>query len=227
MSKKEKILLVDDEVDIIEILSYTLKQEGYVVYSTTNAVESINIAKKEIPNLIILDLMMPEMDGIEVCENIRKINTLKNTKIVFLSARNEDYSQIAAFNSGADDYITKPIKPKLLVSKIKALFRNTTDDYHLVKKNLVEGNFIINQEEYKVTLNGLDFLLPRKEFELLYLLASKPKRVFTRDEIFNKIWGNEVIVNDRTIDVHIRKLRKKLGKSFFVTIKGVGYKFEI
>jgi two-component system, OmpR family, alkaline phosphatase synthesis response regulator PhoP len=227
MSKKEKILLVDDEVDIIEILSYTLKQEGYVVYSTTNAVESINIAKKEIPNLIILDLMMPEMDGIEVCENIRKINTLKNTKIVFLSARNEDYSQIAAFNSGADDYITKPIKPKLLVSKIKALFRNTTDDYHLAKKNLVEGNFIINQEEYKVTLNGLDFLLPRKEFELLYLLASKPKRVFTRDEIFNKIWGNEVIVNDRTIDVHIRKLRKKLGKSFFVTIKGVGYKFEI
>jgi two-component system, OmpR family, alkaline phosphatase synthesis response regulator PhoP len=227
MSKKEKILLVDDEVDIIEILSYTLKQEGYVVYSTTNAVESINIAKKEIPNLIILDLMMPEMDGIEVCENIRKINTLKNTKIVFLSARNEDYSQIAAFNSGADDYIPKPIKPKLLVSKIKALFRNTTDDYHLAKKNLVEGNFIINQEEYKVTLNGLDFLLPRKEFELLYLLASKPKRVFTRDEIFNKIWGNEVIVNDRTIDVHIRKLRKKLGKSFFVTIKGVGYKFEI
>ncbi len=226
MNKKEKILLVDDEADILEILRYTLVQEGYTVFTTTSGLEAINIAKKEMPDLIILDLMMPEMDGVEVCEHIRKINALDHTKIVFFSARNEDYSQIAAYNSGADDYITKPIKPKLLVSKVKSLFRNTKINSY-IKENLIAGNFIINQEEYKVTLNDVEILLPRKEFELLYLLVSKPKKVFTREEIFNEVWGNEIIVSDRTIDVHIRKLRKKLGESFFITIKDVGYKFEI
>ncbi|MGB1307907.1 MAG: response regulator transcription factor, partial [Oceanihabitans sp.] len=175
-------------------------------------------------HLIILDVMMPEMDGIEACEQIRKINSLENTIITFLTARSEDYSHVAGFDAGADDYITKPVKPKVLISKVKALLRRL--QYNEVKENIITiGNLIINRDEYKIVLNGNEIILPRKEFELLSLLASKPGKVFKREDILFKVWGNEVIVGGRTIDVHIRKLREKIGDSYFKTVKGVGYKF--
>jgi two-component system alkaline phosphatase synthesis response regulator PhoP len=226
MKKKDiRILLVDDEKDILEIVGYNLAQEGYQISTASNGKEAIIKAKKELPQLIILDVMMPEMDGIEACENIRKIPELQDTIITFLTARSEDYSQVAGFDAGADDYIAKPIKPKVLVSKVKALLRRLKSD---AKPNstLTVGNIEINREEYKIINNGKEIVLPRKEFELFYLLATKPGKVFTREEILDKVWGNEVVVGGRTIDVHIRKLREKIGDDFFKTIKGVGYKIE-
>ncbi|EMQ95302.1 Response regulator receiver:Transcriptional regulatory protein, C- terminal [Xanthomarina gelatinilytica] len=225
MNEKDiKILLVDDEPDILEIVGYNLSNEGYQVFTAENGIKAIKKAKKEKPQLIILDLMMPDMDGIETCENIRNIPELNNTVITFLTARGEDYSQVAGFDAGADDYITKPIKPKLLVSKVKALLRRFKDDE--VEEAVVKiGQLIINREAYKVTYKNKDIVLPRKEFELLSLLTSKPGKVFKREEILDKVWGNEVVVGGRTIDVHIRKLREKIGDTSFKTVKGVGYKF--
>ena len=219
-----KILLVDDEPDILEIISYSLKNADYDVYTASNGLEAIKIAKKIEPHLIILDVMMPEMDGIEACEIIRNDSKIGKTLITFLSARGEDYSQIAGFNAGADDYITKPIKPKVLLSKVKSLLRRISDDEDEIIKY---GELIIDRSSYKVTLEKNEISLPRKEFELLFLLASKPGKVFKREFILESIWGKDVIVGDRTIDVHIRKLREKIGDSFFITIKGVGYKFKI
>ena len=226
MKKKDiTILLVDDEQDILEIVGYNLAQEGYKIVTATNGREAIAVAKKERPQLIIMDVMMPEMDGMEACENIRKIPELNDVIITFLTARNEDYSQVAGFDAGADDYIAKPIKPKLLVSKVKALLRRYKKEDG-VSENLTVGDIVINREEYKIVQGDVEIVLPRKEFELFYLLASKPGKVFKREEILDKVWGNEVIVGGRTIDVHIRKLREKIGEHLFVTIKGVGYKFE-
>ena len=227
MKKKDiKILLVDDELDIIEIVGYNLSQEGYQVVTAANGKEAVAKAKKELPNLIIMDVMMPEMDGMEACELIRKIPELSNVVIAFLTARNEDYSQVAGFDAGADDYIAKPIKPKLLVSKVKALLRRIKET-EPNSETLNVGGIEINREEYKIIKDDIEIVLPRKEFELFYLLASKPGKVFKREEILDKVWGNEVIVGGRTIDVHIRKLREKIGEDFFKTIKGVGYKFEV
>jgi len=227
MKKKNiKILLVDDEADILEIVGYNLTQEGYQVSTATNGREAVSKAKKEIPHLIIMDVMMPEMDGMEACENIRKIPELSNVIITFLTARSEDYSQVAGFDAGADDYITKPIKPKLLVSKVKALLRRLKETEQN-SETLNVGGIEINREEYKIIKEGIEIVLPRKEFELFYLLASKPGKVFKREEILDKVWGNDVIVGGRTIDVHIRKLREKIGDDYFKTIKGVGYKFEL
>jgi len=227
MKKKDiKILLVDDEQDILEIVGYNLSQEGYQVVTATNGKEAIVKAKKELPQLIIMDVMMPEMDGMEACEAIRKMPELSNVLISFLTARSEDYSQVAGFDAGADDYITKPIKPKLLVSKVKALLRRLKNDEH-DSETLNVGGIEINREEYKIIKEGIEIVLPRKEFELFYLLASKPGKVFKREEILDKVWGNEVIVGGRTIDVHIRKLREKIGEDLFKTIKGVGYKLEV
>jgi two-component system, OmpR family, alkaline phosphatase synthesis response regulator PhoP len=224
-----KILLVDDEPDILEIVGYNLKNEGYNIFTAKNGIEAIKIAKKITPHLIILDIMMPEMDGIEACEKIRATKDLENVLITFFTARGEDYSQVAGFNVGADDYITKPIKPKVLVSKIKALLRrikvneippSSTDILNI-------GNIIIDREQYVVIKDGIKLSLPKKEFELFSLLASKPDKVFKRDDILERVWGNEVVVGGRTIDVHIRKLREKIGDKNFKTVKGVGYKFII
>ncbi|WP_242133742.1 response regulator transcription factor [Aestuariivivens marinum] len=224
MDKQDiKILLVDDEPDILEIVGYNLSAEGYQIITAENGLQAVKKAKKEHPHLIILDVMMPEMDGIEACEQIRKIPNLKDTMITFLTARGEDYSQVAGFDAGADDYITKPIKPKVLVSKVKALLRRYKQEE---KEGMLKiGNLVIDRDEYKISLNGEEIILPRKEFELLSLLTSKPGKVFKRDEILDKVWGNEVIVGGRTIDVHIRKLREKIGDDSFKTVKGVGYKF--
>lgn len=227
MKKKEiKILLVDDEPDILEIVGYNLSQEGYQITTAANGKDAVAKAKKELPHLIIMDVMMPEMDGMEACENIRKIPELSNVIITFLTARSEDYSQVAGFDAGADDYIAKPIKPKLLVSKVKALLRRLKDEEQN-SETLNVGGIEINREEYKIIQEGKEIILPRKEFELFYLLASKPGKVFKREEILDKVWGNEVIVGGRTIDVHIRKLREKIGEELFKTIKGVGYKLEV
>ena len=228
MKKKDiKILLVDDEQDILEIVGYNLAQEGYRIVTASNGKEAIASAKKERPHLIIMDVMMPEMDGMEACENIRKIPELQDTIITFLTARSEDYSQVAGFDAGADDYIAKPIKPKVLVSKVQALLRRLKGVEGVSSTTtLIVGNIEINREEYKIIKDGEEIILPRKEFELFYLLATKPGKVFTREEILDKVWGNEVVVGGRTIDVHIRKLREKIGDSFFKTIKGVGYKIE-
>ena len=222
LKTKFKILLVDDEPDIIEIISYNLKHADYDVFTAANGIEAIKIAKKIEPHLIILDVMMPEMDGIEACEIIRNDPKIAKTLITFLSARGEDYSQIAGFNAGADDYITKPIKPKVLMSKVKSLLRRISDE----KDEIIKFNdLIIDRSRYKVIFHKIELSLPRKEFELLFLLASKPGKVFKRDFILESIWGKDVIVGDRTIDVHVRKLREKIGDSYFKTIKGVGYKF--
>lgn len=219
-----KILLVDDELDILEFLTYNLKKEGYEVFVAASGEEGLRIAKKELPQLILLDVMMPGLDGMEVCRELRSIPALKNVIIAFLTARNEDYSHIAGFDAGADDYINKPIKPRVLMSRIKALLRRLPND--LVEQQIELGGLQIDRESYLVKKEGKEINLPRKEFELIALLASKPGKVFTREEILNKIWGNEVVVGDRTIDVHIRKLREKIGEEFIKTVKGVGYKFE-
>ncbi len=224
-----KVLLVDDEPDILEFLSYNLKKEGFIVQTAQNGIDAINIALEMLPHLIILDVMMPGMDGIGTCEEIKKKPALKNTLIAFLTARGEDYSQIAGFEAGADDYIAKPIKPKVLVSRAKALLKryrsNDGSDDSSSKGTIVSGDLIIDQEKYLVTSGDKEFTLPKKEFELLLLLASKPDKVFTRDEIYNAVWGDGVVVGDRTIDVHIRKLREKIGQDHIKTIKGVGYKY--
>ena len=228
MKKKDiKILLVDDEPDILEIVGYNLSSEGYQVSTAKNGAEAITKAKKEHPHLIILDVMMPEMDGIETCEQIRKIPDLSNVIITFLTARGEDYSQVAGFEAGADDYITKPIKPKVLVSKVKALLRRLKEKEEEISAINKVGDIEINRDEYKIVQKGNEIILPRKEFELLSLLASRPGKVFKREEILDKVWGNEVIVGGRTIDVHIRKLREKIGDDHFKTVKGVGYKFVL
>jgi len=224
--RNTKILLVDDEPDVLEIVGYNLAQEGYQIVTAVNGKDAIEKAKKELPSLIIMDVMMPEMDGMEACENIRRIPELNNTIITFLTARSEDYSQVAGFDVGADDYITKPIKPKLLVSKVKALLRRLKEQDQN-SETLNVGGIEINREEYKIIKDNLEIALPRKEFELFYLLASKPGKVFKREEILDKVWGNDVVVGGRTIDVHIRKLREKIGDDLFKTIKGVGYKFEV
>lgn len=228
MKKQDiKILLVDDEPDILEILSYNLSSEGYQVFTAKNGLDGVEKAKKKMPHLIVLDVMMPEMDGIEACEVIRNTSGLENTIITFLTARGEDYSQVAGFDAGADDYITKPIKPKVLVSKVKALLRRLKENYPVSEDILKVGDIEINREEYKVVNNGKTIILPRKEFELLSLLASKPDKVFKREVILDKVWGQEVVVGGRTIDVHIRKLREKIGDDHFKTVKGVGYKFVL
>lgn len=219
------ILLVDDEPDIIEIIRYNLTAEGYKVTTAENGIEALRAAKKHKPHLIILDVMMPEMDGMETCIQMRKDPDLANTIITFLTARGEDYSQMAGFDAGADDYITKPIKPRVLISKVKALLRRLGEDSGTKSEVITAGDLEINREEYKVSRGEEIIVLPRKEFELLYLLASQPGRVFQRDEILERVWGNEVVVGGRTIDVHIRKLREKIGDDSIQTIKGVGYKF--
>ena len=223
-SENFKILLVDDEPDILEIISYTLKSDGYLVYTAENGVKAIKLAKKIKPHLIILDVMMPKMDGIEACEQLRNDTRFNETVIMFLTARGEDYSHIAAFEAGADDYVTKPIKPKVIVSKVKALLRRLKKE-ELDQEKIKFGNLIIDKEQYEVSYMGKSFSLPRKEFELLHLLASKSDKVVKREKIMEIVWGSEVVVGDRTIDVHIRKLREKVGDKYFKTVKGVGYKF--
>lgn len=227
---KSKILLVDDEVDILEFISYNLEREGYKVYTAQNGKEAIKVAEKKQPDLIILDVMMPEMDGIAACEEMRKIPALQSTIITFLTARGEDYSQIAGFEAGADDYITKPIRPKVLVSRVKALLKRTSSGAvssgeSTSSSTVRVGNIEIDKERYLIRTNNEEMVLPRKEFELLSLLVSKPGKVFTREEIYFNVWGDNVIVGDRTIDVHIRKLREKIGNEHIKTLKGIGYKF--
>lgn len=220
-----KILLVDDETDILEFLSYNLKKEGYHVLKAKNGREALTLARNENPHLVILDVMMPEMDGIETCREIRLLPGFSDTIVVFLTARGEDYSQIAGFEAGADDYITKPIKPKVLTSRVKALlrrYRNRKSQDQPV--NLPD--LTIDREKYVVIKDGKEISLPKKEFELLLLLTSRPNKVFSREEIFSSVWGNDVIVGDRTIDVHVRKIREKIGLENIKTIKGVGYKYE-
>lgn len=221
-----KILVVDDEVDIIEILRYNLSEVGYQVVSAVDGLEGFNQAEKHNPHLIILDVMMPNLDGIATCEKLRSDDRFKDTIIMFLTARGEDYSYVAAFDAGADDYITKPVKPKVLVSKVKGLLRRLKDKQEGGSNIIQFEDLIIDGESYKVSVHGNEINLPRKEFELLYLLASKPDKVFKRDKIMERVWGSEVVVGDRTIDVHIRKLRKKIGDQYFKTVKGVGYKFK-
>jgi two-component system, OmpR family, alkaline phosphatase synthesis response regulator PhoP len=222
--EQTKILLVDDEPDILEFMEYNLKKEGFQTFTAKNGQDAITSASKIKPDLIILDIMMPELDGIETCRAIRNNSQLNNTLIAFLTARNEDYSQIAGFDVGADDYISKPIKPRVLISRIKALLRRAhgSSSDELVKI----GNLEMDREKYTVTFNHKELVFPRKEFELLSLLISKPGKVFTRDEIMTKVWGDDIIVGDRTIDVHIRKIREKLSDESIKTIKGVGYKYD-
>jgi two-component system alkaline phosphatase synthesis response regulator PhoP len=225
MNKSDiKILLVDDEPDILEIVGYNLRNEGYQVFTAANGIEAVKSAKKNIPQLILLDIMMPEMDGIEACEKIRKIKSLDNVIISFLTARGEDYSQVAGFDAGADDYITKPIKPKVLVSKIKSLLRRLKSE---TETSFSIGDIVIDRDAYVVHKADNKISLPRKEFELFSLLTSKPGKVFKREIILDTVWGNEVVVGGRTIDVHIRKLREKIGDHHFKTVKGVGYKFVL
>ena len=225
MSQIPKILVVDDDPDIVEILRYNLSLAGYDVKAASNGKEAIKKAKIFIPEIILLDVMMPEMDGIEACRLIREIPSLKNSRIIFLSARNEDYTQISAFDAGADDYISKPVKPKILLKKISSIFKRIQKKEN--KSQLIDlGEIKIDRAKYLVFINKNEIQLPKKEFELFFLLASKPGNVFSRDEIMNKVWGSDVIVGDRTIDVHIRKLREKIGDLYFKTVKGIGYKFN-
>jgi len=220
-----KILIVDDEEDIIEFIGYNLRREGYNVYTALNSRDAIKIAKEVIPHLVILDVMLPDMDGIEACMEMRRWDALSDTVIVFLTARAEDYSQIAGLEAGGDDYITKPIRPRILLSRIKAWLRRTRVQ-KATGKILSLKDIVIDKDKYLVIKDGQEISLAKKEFELLLLLTSKPNKVFTREEIFSGVWGNDVIVGDRTIDVHIRKLREKTGLETIKTIKGVGYKYE-
>lgn len=225
MNDNIKILVVDDEEDILEFLSYNLRAEGYNVIVADNGILAIELAKQQQPSLIILDVQMPDMDGITTCEKIREIPSLKETVVTFLTARSEDYSQIAGFEAGADDYITKPIRPKVLVSRVKALLKRqgiTKDTNAIIEL----GDIVIDKEKHLTTYKGQEVIFAKKEFKLLKLLISKPGKVFTREEILEKVWGTDIIVGDRTIDVHIRKLREKLADHYIKTVKGVGYKFE-
>jgi two-component system alkaline phosphatase synthesis response regulator PhoP len=224
---KQKILIVDDEPDILELIEYNLKKEGYQVYTASNGLEAIQAAKKYNPDLIVLDIMMPKLDGIETCRQLRAMPDFKNTFMVFLTARSEEYSEISGFNVGADDYIAKPIKPRALISRINAILRRNTSNEEEVENKLEIGDLVIDREAYLVFQRGNKIILAKKEFELLYLLASKPGKVFTREVILNNIWEDSVVVTNRTIDVHIRKLREKLGDDYVTTVKGVGYKFEV
>lgn len=225
---KHKILIVDDEPDIRELIEYNLKKEGYQVYTASNGLEGVAEAKRVLPDLIILDIMMPKMDGIEACRILRTMNEFKNTFMVFLTARSEEYSEIAGFNVGADDYIAKPIKPRALTSRINAILRRNSHSEEAEIKNSVEiGDLVIDREAFLVFRKGEKVVLAKKEFELLYLLASKPGKVYTREAILKSIWEDSVVVTNRTIDVHIRKLREKLGDNYVSTVKGVGYKFEL
>ncbi|MCJ8288122.1 MAG: response regulator transcription factor [Crocinitomicaceae bacterium] len=221
----ESVLIIDDEADIRDILAYNLKKEGFTVYTASNGKDGIEIARTSQPDIVILDVMMPEMDGIEVCEILRNDASTKHIRICFLTARSEDYSQIAGLDAGADDYVAKPIKPRVLISRIKALLRRNInlEDDSAVTEN---GGLHIDREKYLVVSNGETVHLPRKEFELLALLASKPEKVFDRDFILESVWGAGVVVGDRTIDVHVRKLRGKIGDDYIKTVKGVGYKFS-
>jgi two-component system alkaline phosphatase synthesis response regulator PhoP len=223
---KQKILIVDDEPDILELIEYNLKKEGYQVFSARNGQEAVAEAKKTLPDLIVLDIMMPKMDGIEACRIMRTMPEFKNTFMVFLTARSEEYSEIAGFNVGADDYIAKPIKPRALVSRINAILRRNAPPEEVADNKLEIGNLVIDREAYLVYKAGVKVVLAKKEFELLYLLASKPGKVYTREVILKNIWEDSVVVTNRTIDVHIRKLREKLGDDVVATVKGVGYKFE-
>lgn len=225
-----KILIVDDEPDILEFLSYNLKKEGFQIFTSSNGKSALELACKVQPHLILLDIMMPEMDGIETCERIREIPQIKNCIVAFLTARTEDYSQIAGFEAGGDDYIAKPIRPKLLVGRINALLKriDQASNHHQTQaQTSVFGNLEIDEEKFLIYIDGSELYLPKKEFYILKLLTSKPSKVFTRDEIYENIWGNETFVGDRTLDVYIRKLREKIGDDSIKTIKGVGYKFEI
>ncbi|MDO9512239.1 MAG: response regulator transcription factor [Bacteroidales bacterium] len=220
-----KILLVDDEEDVLDFLGYNLEKEGFTVFKASDGKEALSIAQKEHPHIILLDVMMPVMDGMEACAAIRNISGMKNTIIMFLTARGEDYSQIAGFDAGADDYVTKPVKPRVLISRIFALLRRIKDNSDVA--SLIETeHFTINREKYIVIADGHELIFPRKEFEVLALLASRPDKVFTREEIFSAVWGDDVIVGERTIDVHVRKIREKLNIPNIKTVKGVGYKYE-
>lgn len=223
---KHKILIVDDEPDILELIEYNLKKEGYQVTTARNGQEAVALAKKTIPDLIILDIMMPVMDGIEACRLLRSMPDFKNTFMVFLTARSEEYSEIAGFNVGADDYIAKPIKPRALVSRINAILRRNTVTEEVKENKLEIAGLVIDRDAFVVYRGPVKIVLAKKEFELLYLLASKPGKVFTRESILKTIWEDSVVVTNRTIDVHIRKLREKLGENYVCTVKGVGYKFE-
>ncbi len=223
--KTDKILIVDDEPDIIDLIEYNLEKEGYEVKSATNGLDAIETAKEFLPDLILLDVMMPEMDGIETCVRMREIESLKPSLIAFLTARNEDYSQIAGFEAGADDYISKPIKPRVLLSRIQALLRRKGGSPPEEAQDL--GDLTIDREKYVVTFKGDVLELPKKEFELLSLLTESPGRVYTRETILSTIWGEDAVVGDRTIDVHVRKLREKIGNDYIKTVKGVGYKFDV
>ena len=224
-TSKVKILLVDDEADIVEFLGYNLKKEGYEIFTASNGSDAIEIAKREHPQLIILDVMMPDMDGIETCREIREIKGMEDVLVAFLTARSEDYTQIAGFEVGGDDYITKPVKPRVFISRVKALLRrqHSTSD---TSSTLEFGDVRIDKEKHAVFKGDQEIALPKKEFRLFALLSSKPGKVFTREYILDQVWGDEVVVGDRTIDVHIRKLREKIGDDYFKTVKGVGYKFE-
>ena len=223
-----KILVVDDEPDILEIISYNLRKEGYEVKTAENGLEAVAFAKEFLPDMILLDVMMPKMDGMEACKQIRAVQSLKNCFILFLTAREEEFVEVLSFQAGADDFLTKPIKPRALISRIEAVFRRSKEDNKVVQTMQIRlGNLVIDRESYQVTQDGTVVVLARKEFELLYLLASRPGKVFTRDQILEIIWGTDVVVINRTIDVHIRKLREKLGDAYITTIKGVGYKFEL
>ncbi|MES2110613.1 MAG: response regulator transcription factor [Bacteroidota bacterium] len=225
-STKQKILIVDDEPDILELIEYNLKKEGYQVFLARNGQEAVAEAKRSLPDLIVLDIMMPKMDGIEACRIMRTMPEFKNTFMVFLTARSEEYSEIAGFNVGADDYIAKPIKPRALVSRINAILRRNAPAEDVTDNKLEIGDLVIDREAYLVFQRGNKVVLAKKEFELLYLLASKPGKVYTREVILKNIWEDSVVVTNRTIDVHIRKLREKLGDDCVATVKGVGYKFE-
>ena len=225
-STKQKILIVDDEPDILELIEYNLKKEGYQVFLARNGQEAVAEAKRSLPDLIVLDIMMPKMDGIEACRIMRTMPEFKNTFMVFLTARSEEYSEIAGFNVGADDYIAKPIKPRALVSRINAILRRNAPAEDVTENKLEIGDLVIDREAYLVYQRGNKVVLAKKEFELLYLLASKPGKVYTREVILKNIWEDSVVVTNRTIDVHVRKLREKLGDDVVATVKGVGYKFD-
>ncbi len=221
---KYTVLVVDDEEDILELLKYNLKKEGYEVKTASNGVEAMEIAREFLPDLVLLDIMMPKQDGIETCRQIREDSKLKDTHVTFLTARAEEYSEVAAFEAGADDYITKPIKPRALMSKVKAIFRR---DPKIEQAEIIEiGNLQIDRISYTASIDGKEVILPKKEFELLYYLAKKPNKVFSRDELLRDIWGTDVYVLSRTVDVHIRKIREKIGDDCIKTVKGVGYKFQ-
>lgn len=226
-----KILLVDDEGDILEFLSYNLRNEGFQIRTASNGKEALRVTREFGPDLVLMDVMMPEMDGMAACREIRSTRGIENTLVAFLTARGEDYSQIAGFEAGGDDYITKPIKPKVLISRVKALLKRRSvtikEGDAGSSTKIVSGDLVIDKERYLVIKKGKEIGLPRKEFELLSLLISKPEKVFTREEIFDRVWGNNIVVGDRTIDVHIRKLREKLGSKYIHTVKGIGYKYLV